>query len=43
MKIDKIIVVWITAMTITTISILKFFEKKNLKINISLWEDKKSS
>jgi hypothetical protein len=43
MKIDKIIVAWIAAMTITTISFLRFFEKKNLKINISLWEEKKSS
>ena len=42
MKTDKIIVAWIAAMTIISISILKFFEKKNFKINISLWEDKKS-
>jgi len=38
-----IIIIGIISTTIITKSFLNFFERKNLRISINLWEDKKSS
>jgi len=43
MKWTYIIITLIIAITIIMKSFLNFFERKNLKISISLWEDEKSS